>query len=312
MILVSSNCTDYSTNRVLDRAIFNNLEFLRCNKDDVYTINFDHEGIYICFERKKVKFNNLISSYWYRRGRITSGKVVDKLFNEVGNTQTHVLDEYLQYFLENSKHSIGNFHNSEPNKFIVLEIAKKCQLKVPGTFILEKREEVRKYLLLYGEIITKNHAGSSMLDFDDAFLLNYTSMISWHNINNIPQTFFPSLFQENISKKFELRVFFLKDHFYTMAIFSQNHQESKNDSRRATSLKQIRKIPFNLPQEVERKLLKLMNNLDLDTGSIDMIVSTDNIYYFLEVNPIGQFGDLSYFCNYHIESKIFQILNYES
>jgi D-alanine-D-alanine ligase-like ATP-grasp enzyme len=47
-----------------------------------------------------------------------------------------------------------------------------------------------------------------------------------------------------------------------------------------------------------------MRLTNLDCGSIDLIYSTDEKYYFLEVNPVGQFGMVSYPCNYQLEKKI--------
>ena len=52
-----------------------------------------------------------------------------------------------------------------------------------------------------------------------------------------------------------------------------------------------------------------MNRIDLDCGSIDLIYSVDETYYFLEVNPIGQFGMVSYPCNYNIEALIARTLS---
>jgi D-alanine-D-alanine ligase-like ATP-grasp enzyme len=51
-----------------------------------------------------------------------------------------------------------------------------------------------------------------------------------------------------------------------------------------------------------------MNKLDLNCGSIDMIVTPKNEYVFLEVNPVGQFGMVSYPCNYNLEKKIAEYL----
>lgn len=50
-----------------------------------------------------------------------------------------------------------------------------------------------------------------------------------------------------------------------------------------------------------------MTALDLNSGSIDFIKSGNN-YYFLEVNPIGQFGNVSTDCNYSLERKIAEFL----
>ncbi len=51
-----------------------------------------------------------------------------------------------------------------------------------------------------------------------------------------------------------------------------------------------------------------MDNLGLDTGSIVLIKSKDDQWYFLEVNPVGQFGMVSYPCNYYLERKIAEYL----
>lgn len=67
-------------------------------------------------------------------------------------------------------------------------------------------------------------------------------------------------------------------------------------------------VPYTLPKEIEEKLMNLMNNLGYNTGSIDMIYSTDKKYYFLEINPAGQFGWTSNICNYNVHKHIAQYL----
>jgi D-alanine-D-alanine ligase-like ATP-grasp enzyme len=47
-----------------------------------------------------------------------------------------------------------------------------------------------------------------------------------------------------------------------------------------------------------------MKDLSLKTGSVDFILDQNDKYYFLEVNPIGQFGMVSYPCNYNLEKKV--------
>ncbi len=90
-----------------------------------------------------------------------------------------------------------------------------------------------------------------------------------------------------------------------MAIFSQFDNATKVDYRKYTN---NRNVPFNLPQIVEKKIVNLMNLLSLDSASLDLIKGLDGMYYFLEVNPSGQFGNVSYFCNYYIEHNIVNYL----
>mgnify|MGYP003653909829 CR=1 FL=1 len=47
-----------------------------------------------------------------------------------------------------------------------------------------------------------------------------------------------------------------------------------------------------------------MVKMDLNCGSFDIIYTPSGEYYFLEVNPVGQFQWLSYNCNYFIEKLI--------
>lgn len=50
-----------------------------------------------------------------------------------------------------------------------------------------------------------------------------------------------------------------------------------------------------------------MSRLDLNCGSFDFIKNKDQ-YYFLEINPVGQFLGLSKICNYSLEKEIAEYL----
>ena len=51
-----------------------------------------------------------------------------------------------------------------------------------------------------------------------------------------------------------------------------------------------------------------MEDLKLETGSLDLIKTPDGRIVFLEVNPVGQFGMISKPCNYHLERKVAEFL----
>lgn len=49
----------------------------------------------------------------------------------------------------------------------------------------------------------------------------------------------------------------------------------------------------------------LMTKLNLNTGSIDILKSSnDGKYYFLEVNPSAQFGMTAFPCNYPLHKIV--------
>ena len=118
------------------------------------------------------------------------------------------------------------------------------------------------------------------------------------------ESFAPSQFQDLIEKKYEIRSFLLNRKFYSMAIFSQEDEQTRTDFRQYNDVKPNRNVPYNLPEKLEEKLLKLADSFGLSTGSFDLIKTKNNDYVFLEVNPEGQFGMVSYPCNYYLEKKL--------
>lgn len=100
------------------------------------------------------------------------------------------------------------------------------------------------------------------------------------------------------------QVNFFEKKFYSMVIFSQNNEKTKVDFRNYDREKPNKVGPYKLPKNIESKLIKLMETIGLNTGSIDLVKGLDGDYYFLEVNPSGQFGMTSFPCNYNLHKKV--------
>ena len=47
-----------------------------------------------------------------------------------------------------------------------------------------------------------------------------------------------------------------------------------------------------------------MVKLNYRSGSIDMVYTKDKAYVFLEINPVGQFAQVSEPCNYYLEDWV--------
>ncbi len=190
-------------------------------------------------------------------------------------------------------------------KIEVLNAASNCKLLVPPSIVTTNKNELILFKKRNGRIISKTIG--DVPNFQDkglGFSLR-TIEIQDSCIDQLAKTFFPSLFQALIEKEFELRIFFLYDKFYTMAIFSQSDKQTELDFRNYNREKPNRTTCFKLPILLEKKLLKLVKSLGLTTGSIDMIRQRGTgDFYFLEINPVGQIGMTSYPCNYYLEREI--------
>ncbi|SEC64789.1 ATP-GRASP peptide maturase, grasp-with-spasm system [Tenacibaculum sp. MAR_2009_124] len=311
MILVISNSSDSSTSDVIAWLVAKKAKWTRINRED---------KVHLEFLINEIKFNvnntsfylSEVKTIWYRRGFISNDFLNFSLMKKEGNTAKGILDfldiesetlrEYFYYQLHQKKH-LNSLHNGRINKLITCEIAKSVGLDVPDSFILSNRGEFQK-IASNKRLITKALGGDPHILLDDKNGMMYTKEVT--KINE--QSFFPSLFQEMIIKKYELRIFYLDGDFYSMAIFSQEDKQTQVDFRKYNDKVPNRTVPYKLPSEIERKLHLLMQKIGRNCGSIDMMVSSENKYYFLEINPGGQFGMVSYPCNYHLEEKIAEYL----
>lgn len=90
----------------------------------------------------------------------------------------------------------------------------------------------------------------------------------------------PVILQKLIPRKYELRITVVGEEIFPALVES----ESNLDWRR----KKIKLRPHQLPKNVEEDCFSLVKKLGLKYGCIDMIVTPDDQYIFLEINPNGQ------------------------
>ena len=321
MIVILTENNDQSSSEVIEWLIHSNTEFLRIHETDPITIQHIEIGReVVCFQmevKNKVIYSKDISSFWFRRGWFTFSKSI--LFdqqlekktvmqiNDHLNSENHVLKEFLYCVFTQQRH-LGSPLTDKNNKLITLLKAKEFGLSIPTTWITTQFKSLPSGST---DIISKGISSIAYIDCENGAIGNFTEVVS-KNERDSDSHFFPSLFQEKLEKQYELRIFFLNDEFFTACIFSQSDAQTSVDFRKYNRKKPNRVVPFQLPEDIAIKLRKLMYTFSHKTASVDMVVTRDNEYVFLEINPVGQFGMVSYPCNYHIEKKIATYLSHES
>jgi ATP-GRASP peptide maturase of grasp-with-spasm system len=197
---------------------------------------------------------------------------------------------------------------SNLNKLDVLRRAAREGIATPATLVTTGREALRRFCEEHGTVITKPIGEVDAFITGEVSHFLYTTPLGPAEIDALPERFAPSLFQEQIEKSYELRVFYLDGEFHAMAIFSQNDPQTRADFRQYNRERPNRNVPYRLRPELTERLLRLTQGLELETGSLDLLVTPDGREVFLEVNPVGQLGMVSHPCNYQLERKIARLL----
>lgn len=309
MILIKSSHKDVSTFQVAEWLLSFKKKFtIICETDIIDSVNYSYNeyGQQItCLETTTgKKFDTKsVDSFWYRRGKfVYKGAGQSDLSKEISENlknEWDALNNEIFRQLE-SKPSLGSYFGRIPNKLEVLSIAAKIGLRIPKTLITDNCNDVINYFG-NGDVISKTISEVLYYVDQDTVYTNKTVLV---DISNLPEKFYPSLFQERIKKKYEIRSFYMKGKFYSMAIFSQLDSKTEIDYRNYNYIKPSRSVPYRLNPSLEYSLTQLMEDLMLNTGSIDLIVSESGEIFFLEVNPNGQFGMVSDPCNYYLEKQI--------
>lgn len=322
MILIFSIDTDNSTNDVIDWIIYKTQKApARINDAQSIRGNFclsitQEDQAYITDDRgNKIPFSD-IHAVWYRRSFDPVPTNLNQLNpKEISTEIKNGLKNELQYSHHavhhnlRNKYRINDVFTAKNDKIRTLLAAKDAGLDIPDTIITNKTEELELFLEKHAHnIITKSIYNLPPVRCTGGFYFPKTIKLTKEHLPRNTGNIFPVLAQENIQKQYELRVFILNGKCYPMAIFSQNNKKTMQDFRNYDFENPNRTVPYKLPEDLERKLLVLMQTIELNCGSIDLMKGADGKYYFLEVNPVGQFGMVSYPCNYYIEEKISTLL----
>lgn len=176
---------------------------------------------------------------------------------------------------------------------------------VPRTIITSSKATLKEfYSKCNNSIVCKKLNYGFQVELDNGYYAQYTEKMEYEYLQSLPDEFGLTLFQEYIPKHVELRIYVLKEKFFTMAIFSQANPRTRTDFRQYDDKIPTRTAPYTLPESINKCIHAFMKKIGTNTGSIDMVLTPNNEYIFLEINTIGQFGMVSQSCNFQFEKDI--------
>jgi glutathione synthase/RimK-type ligase-like ATP-grasp enzyme len=203
------------------------------------------------------------------------------------------------------------------NKPLQIDIARRLGFEVPHTLITNDPSLAREfYAFCGGNVVYKTLSCPRVTHNDDGQTSDhrldkvaaYTTLVDtedpdlWKSIELAP-----CLFQEHVPKRFELRVTVVGDEVFAAEIDSQSDPATIIDWRRGDILNLKHRI-HALPEAIADLCRSLLRALGLNFGAIDIILTPDLRYVFLEINPNGQYGWIEYLTGLQISSAIAMLL----
>lgn len=294
LIITSKNDehADYIIMKMNERGLAERV--IRLNTEDflnniLYT--FDGNGFYIdLYDSKRNFHSSEICTVWYRR------PINSKILCEDPGVQKFIsgqIEQFLNglyYILGDGVLWINDIKNnlSAKNKLYQLYIANKVGFKTPNVIISNNKEKVRSFIYDNKTICNKSLT-VPYYEFQGEEHPYMTRIIHREDIEKNLESISvcPTMFQEYIEKKYDIRVVVFGDNIFAFAIYSQENELSKVDVRGLSPL-MVKHQYIELPEDINERIKQFMKKQNLYFSSIDLILAKDNEYYFIENNCNGQ------------------------
>lgn len=170
-------------------------------------------------------------------------------------------------------------------KPVQLALAAQAGLTVPPTLITNDAEQARRFAQQHGTIYTKPLAPGLIIDESTAKLLYATQITAADIDDTVAVT--AHLFQRAVPKAYEVRLTVVDGNHFAVRIDADS-PDARVDWR--SDYPHLRYQPITTPQPIRTAVDRLMTRLRLRYGALDFVVTPDNEWVFLEINPNGQWA----------------------
>ena len=180
------------------------------------------------------------------------------------------------------------------NKIKQLTIAREIGFRVPETLVTTRPTDLLTFAKKHGNHVIAKAVKNGFSISHDTVSLIFTSMIDSSDYDSLANSDIavPNIVQPRLEKECDLRITVVGNSVYPAAIRSQRHSATAIDWRTWDTVSDVDLVheAFSLPNDIADMCRALNARLDLDFSCIDMVLARDGSFYFLEVNPNGQWA----------------------
>jgi glutathione synthase/RimK-type ligase-like ATP-grasp enzyme len=175
------------------------------------------------------------------------------------------------------------------SKILQLQLARSLGLKIPRTILTNNPKEALHFAQSCKFNVITKPLTASTLDCQGSFFEVYAHQLDESTFKEHFESirFAPTLLQEYIPKALEIRVTIIGTDFFATQIDSQSVSGAEIDWRKIDCYT-IPHKPVTLPRKLVAALKQFIGFYGIQFGAIDLILTPDKEYFFLENNPNGQ------------------------
>lgn len=254
------------------------------------TISFHSNGFTIFRDGRYVE-SSKIESHYFRRSHVelpleknNLADVGQKIWRGEWNKALHGII----YFLRDVRALIRPrqaFYAE--NKFMQMDVARRAGFLVPESLISNSVSELTMFCQNFADVALKMMHQDMYLCEDGVVRGLYVNKIGGRISEFEASGENPIFLQQYIDKAYEVRYTAVGRKHFVCKIDSQKSAQTSEDWRRY-DLPNTPHSSIEPPGEIRNRVSSYMETLGLCYGALDFIVTPTGEWYFLEINPMGQ------------------------
>lgn len=302
MILILSNKWDLTVDFVVSELRSRGIDFLRINTEDLAsgqaTVHLPDLQILVSKNKKVYDLTHSVNVVWNRRPG-TPFDNAPPIAKPSLAIQHFVNDQWFSW-LETLQLISGVTWINHPQANNVMEckprqllMASQIGFHVPDTVISNDPNEVRLLARKHNDKLVAKALYSPLIEEPDEDFFIFTNEINITDLSSEEDIrISPSIFQQSLRPKVDFRVTVIGDTVLPVEVNDQSEDKYSHIDWR-TKKTGLNFSACNLPLDIEEKCRNYVRASGLIFGAIDL-VQHDGMYFFLEINPNGEWGWLQH------------------
>ncbi len=186
------------------------------------------------------------------------------------------------------------------NKMVQLKYAADIGFRTPKTFVTNTDN---KQIVKEKNYVVKS-IDTLFLRYNNKEAFLYSNIINGQQIKTSNLSSAPIVVQELLEPKEDIRVTVVGEKVFAVKII-MNNKGIVDDWRKQKE--NVRYVAMELPINIVKMCIKILKKFRLLFGGIDLIYH-NGVYYFIEINPTGEWAWLVENTNYDIHKEIVNVL----
>lgn len=289
-VLILTGLYDFSCDYVCKELQSRGVNFLRINKEHFREYRFTLDpclpSLLVEGNGINAEINGELTSVWLRQPIFLRNTPPTPLSpqEQLFRSQWSAFPRALRVFDSASWMNDPQKTYLAESKPFQLYIADCCELQVPNSLVGNDCTRIKTRFS--GDLVVKSLDSVLIREDNDCFftysIMTKSSRLSDANISQVP-----IIAQEYLHPKEDLRITITGHDLFPVRILKAG-KGIQGDWRRIPK-EDLEYVDTKLPPELIAKLMLFVNKIGLSFAAIDL-AETDNGYYFIEVNPTGEWG----------------------